>query len=183
MFKTSMWRRPEIGLPLYHLDFHRIFHENRPGPPPAAPAAPPSVRDQRMQSQRAAVPEPAFPPAPAPSTYGASVGDTAGPYYENQGQTVPAAFRVPPQQSGRLPGYGHQPQYQAQHKRAWMVQIQGPQGVTRVRAVSPTGVRQGETPPEGWHTEFVLGSVKLSNAHHRILPDIFLQGAVAYPGA
>ena len=153
-----------------------------PGPPPAAPAAPPSVSDQRIRFQSAAVPEPAFPPAPALSTYGATVGDTAGPYYENQGQTLPAAFREQPQQSGRLPGYGHQP-YQAQPERAWMVQIQGPQGVTRVRAVSPTGVRQGETPPEGWHTEFVLGSVKLSNAHHRILPDIFLQGAVAYPGA
>ena len=45
-----------------------------PGPPPAAPAAPPSVRDQRIRSQCAAVPEPAFPPAPAPTTYGATVG-------------------------------------------------------------------------------------------------------------
>ena len=53
----------------------------------------------------------------------------------------------------------------------------------RVRAVSPTPVRQGETPPEGWHAEFALGSVKLSNAHHRILPDFFIQGGVAWPGA
>ena len=47
----------------------------------------------------------ALPPAPAPSTYGVTVGDTAGPYYKNQGQNVPAAFRPSPQQSGRLPGY------------------------------------------------------------------------------
>ena len=39
-----------------------------------------------------------------------------------------------------------------------MVQVQSLQGVTRMRAIFPGGVRQGDTPPEGWHTEFGLGS-------------------------
>ena len=123
-------------------------------------------------------------PPPAPPAYLIPLVQRHPPMGEAPlEQNIPAAFQRAHQQGGRLPGYGHMPQFQAQHRRAWLVQIQGQNGITRVRAVSPTPLRQGETPPEEWHQEFALGSVKLSNAHHCILPDSFIQGGVAWPGA
>ena len=81
---------------------------------------------------------------------------------------LPAAF------VRRGPGY-------ANARRAWKVVVQGQHGQSRVRAVSPNCICVDETPPANWAQEFGLGSITVGNYRHRILPDLFVEGAEPYP--
>ena len=56
---------------------------------------------------------------------------------------VPAALNP----GRKLPGYG------SAARRAWKVVVQGAQGQSRVRAVSPNPIRAEDTPPQGWAQE------------------------------
>ena len=105
-------------------------------------------------------------------------------------QVVPAMAAMPPPQevtqprfevdSGAvgLPAAFHQgrkgPAY-ANARRAWKVVVQGAEGQSRVRAVSPNCIRVDETPPANWIQEFGLGSITVGQYRHRILPDFSLK--------
>ena len=112
-----------------------------PEPPPAPPPERPS---QRVQSQRAGVPEPAFPPAPAQSTvsrlvtrqdritrirteYSCCFSEATSAEWTFTWVRTPTA----------VPGAAQASMDGADPGSAWCV-----------RAVSPTGERQGETRPE-----------------------------------
>ena len=127
-------------------------------PPQAAPAMPPPGVPA-MPPQVA----PAMPAMPPPRK-------VTQPRFEVDSGSVglPAAF------VGRGPGY-------ASARRAWKVVVQGQHGQSRVRAVSPNCIRADETPPANWIQEFGLGSITVGRYRHRILPDLFIEGAEPYP--